>query len=334
MQFNTIYIELEAKDYPLTQSIQSKFPKANIIYIEKYWEVFNRRSQNIIEQKNNFSKLIIAKKHWNLILPNPEQCTSPLKENYYFSQVLNCPFNCEYCILKWIYQSAYPVIFVNTDDFKQAIQAKDQSSKEQKMFFASYDSDIMQFDHLIWFSEEFIPFFENLSSSLIEIRTKWWWIKELSKYSNIRNTVISYTLTPHSEYESKAPSLNQRIQEIIKLQSYKYRINVVIEPIIHTNNFKADYDSFFTTLRSNIDFSKIENIYFWLFTMPKTFLKGFKTIHPKSKLFFRSFEEHNWLLWYPEEIANYCHNYVLSEALKLKDKEQISFIAPFQRTEP
>ena len=51
--FSHIYIEHGAKDYPATIRIIESFPRAEIIFINNYKEVFNRRNQSFAAQKKS-----------------------------------------------------------------------------------------------------------------------------------------------------------------------------------------------------------------------------------------------------------------------------------------
>ena len=64
-----IYIEEEIKNHPRTKKILKKFVGGNIIYINKYTEIFNKRNQNFNIQKINTS-IILAKKKEKLCCKN------------------------------------------------------------------------------------------------------------------------------------------------------------------------------------------------------------------------------------------------------------------------
>ena len=61
-----IYIEEEIKNHPRTKKILKKLVGGNIIYINKYTEIFNKRNQNFNIQKIN-PAIILAKKRKTLL---------------------------------------------------------------------------------------------------------------------------------------------------------------------------------------------------------------------------------------------------------------------------
>ena len=113
---NTIYIEEEIAEHPRTLDIIKRFPNATKIDCKRYGEIFNRKSQNFRLQKKK-PALILAKKHKSLVLPTPKQYGLGAEHNYYFSHMLNCLYDCRYCFLQGMFQSAHYVLFINYEDF-------------------------------------------------------------------------------------------------------------------------------------------------------------------------------------------------------------------------
>ena len=118
-----VYIEEEVRDHPKTLEVIEKINPCQIISIERHGEVFNRKSQNFRLQKRGPS-FILAKKYGTCVYPTPATYGIGAKENYYFSHLLNCPFDCRYCFLQGMYRSASFVLFVNYQDFQTAIEEK------------------------------------------------------------------------------------------------------------------------------------------------------------------------------------------------------------------
>ena len=89
-----------------------KFKKARVLEIDKYAEIFNKRNQNFRIQKAN-PDLILAHKNDGFVLPAPEGYGIGSSENFYFSHMYNCIYDCRYCFLQGMFSSANYVIFVN-----------------------------------------------------------------------------------------------------------------------------------------------------------------------------------------------------------------------------
>src|ERR1700761_7795137 len=110
--FEFIYIEEEALNDKHTQAICQRFPYLVPIMCERYGEIFNRHAQHFRLQKQRPS-LILAKKFDHFVLPTPAGYGIGGTHNFYFSHMLNCIYDCRYCFLQGMYNSAHYVIFVN-----------------------------------------------------------------------------------------------------------------------------------------------------------------------------------------------------------------------------
>ena len=136
-----IYIEKSVIQHRRTQRILSRFSDATVIPIDRYGEVFNRRGQNFRLQKKR-PALIIAEKHDGHVLPTPPGYGIGGKNNYYFSHLLNCVYDCRYCFLQGMYRSANYVLFVNYEDFVAGIDTVlERHGGEDAYFFSGYDCD-------------------------------------------------------------------------------------------------------------------------------------------------------------------------------------------------
>ena len=76
-----IYVEREIKDHFRTKLICSKVSNPEIIVINRFSEIFNKRNQSFKLQKNN-PALILAKKYKNLLHKTPENYGIGNKYNY------------------------------------------------------------------------------------------------------------------------------------------------------------------------------------------------------------------------------------------------------------
>ena len=316
----TFYVESEALSYKKTKEILDQYKDKQVIIIDKYSEIFNRNNQNFKKQKLEKSFILAIKKN-GFVQKNPEYCASCLKENYYFSTSLNCIFDCEYCFLQGMYMSAYILLFVNIDDFKKEIDLKLENQKSKTMFFAGYDNDCLALDNITKFSKDFIPWFELKKNTYLELRTKSSNISELKKLKPSLNTIISFTLSPETiqkQYEKWSCSLKKRIKALNTLQSLNWLVAIRIEPIIYSNDYVDIYSNFFAFLKKEIDFSKVENIYFGVFKIPKLFLKKMKKLHPYSKLLHRNLylEKHDQMT-YKKEILEEIEKFILEKCVDL-----------------
>lgn len=291
--FQTIYIEEGLQKHPRVQYILNLIKPENIIEIQKYTDVFNRKNQNFRLQKESGQKLIIAKKKDNFIQGAPEKCKLGIEKSYYFSHLYNCPFDCEYCYLQSTYRSANFVLFINYEDYFQEITKLDQEDKLPKYFFSGFDCDSLALESITNFTKDFIPFFETLSNSSLELRTKSSNLSFLETIETPKNSVLAWTLTPEviqQKYESKTAPLEKRIEAIQKMSHLGWRIGLRFEPMLYIQKWQEIYSAFFDKLIQEIDFSKIEDVNIGTLHLPKDMHKAMRKLRPQSKLFAGPFE--------------------------------------------
>lgn len=290
----TIYIETDIQKYKRTQEILEKFPKARIITIQRYSEVFNRKNQDFRKQKEQGKVFILAQKIDHFVLPVPFEYATQTEHNYYFSHLYNCPYDCEYCYLQGQYRSAYFVLFVNYEDFAAEIRKIAKSHHSERVtFFSGYDCDSLALEHVTGFAEYFISCFEQIPNAQMELRTKSAQVQSLLDLPTPKNTFVTWTLSPQEiceQWEHRAPNLKARIQALKKLKEKGWRIQIRLEPVIAFQGWKEAYEAFFTLLKKEIDLQKIEAIGFGQFRLPKDVFKKMKKMLPQSTLLSKHYE--------------------------------------------
>ncbi|NGX38846.1 MAG: Spore photoproduct lyase [Chlamydiae bacterium] len=313
--FPHIYIEEEVLDHPKTQAITERFPKAQRVPISRYTEVFNRKGQNFRLQKKQ-PALILAKKFKNFVLETPPGYGIGGKKNYYFSHMLNCIFDCRYCFLQGMYNSANYVIFVNFEDFTQAME--ERISSEETYFFSGYDCDSLALEPITHFAKGYLPFFAKHKKAFLELRTKSTNIAFLQKTTPLSNCIVAFTLSPEEivrEYEHKTPSLKKRLAALKKLQEQGWPIGLRFDPLLYCEDFKEVYARFFKEVFSVLQPTGIHSITLGVFRLPKPFFKKMRGLYPKEKLFALVTEEGSTFS-YPESLSQEMRAFCQEEVLK------------------
>jgi len=296
-----LYIEKKAINYNITKHIISKFnPK--LIEISHYKDIFNRTHQNFNWQKDQ-NRLILAVKDDVSFYKGSKFCNSRGYANFYYStQILGCIYNCEYCYIGGMYPCGYPVIFVNEDDFIN------EAEKLKNAYIPiSYETDMLAFEGIYPFHEKWIDLARKRPDLLIESRTKSANAHRLPD-NPPPNFLLGFSLSPVeiNRFEKKAPNLEKRIKSLKTAIQKGYRVEIAIDPVIKTDNFKKIYKDFIAYLKSEIDISKI-NIEIGAFRMNKDFLKKLRKTHLSE------------VTWYPYEIRQ-------NEARYGDEKEIIEYV--------
>ena len=292
-----IYIEEKALNYPISKALENK----KRVVIKHYKDIFNRYKQNFNYQKSQ-NRFILAVKENISFYKGSKFCNNRGFENFYYTtQILGCVYNCEYCYLAGMYNSGYPVIFVNEDDFIN------EAKKLKNAYIAiSYESDLLAFEGIYPFHKKWIELAKERTDLLIESRTK---SANVDKLPNNppKNFILTFSLSPKevTKFEKKAPSLEKRIKALKMAIKKGYNVEIAIDPIIKVDNFKEVYKRFINYLKEEINLNI--NIQIGAFRMNNEFLKRLRKVHLSE------------VTYYPYEIKN-------KEARYKDEKELINYV--------
>lgn len=311
---DTIYIERGILNLPRTQAILQKYPKARQVPIERYTDVFNAPAQNFRTQKSN-PALILAEKHGKRVLPTPPGYHIGGVNNFYFSHMLNCIYDCRYCFLQGMYRSANYIVFVNYEDFFADIKQQSELYDEPSWYFSGYDCDSLALEPLTQFISECIDTFSNMPKAMLEIRTKSTQIRHLLDRPAIENCVIAYSLSPEpivKAEEHKTPSLAKRIEALKKLQAHGWKIGLRFDPLLKADNFEALYSDLFEQVFNELNIAALHSVSLGPFRLPKPFFKKMIRLYPESKLLAADMNLRDNMLSYDanteSRLLNYCES--------------------------
>ena len=281
-----IYVEKTIRDHPRTLSILKKFPTNRVIECEHYGQIFNKHNQSFRVQKQ-YPSLILAEKKNKRILPAPPSLEMD-KPCYYFSHMLNCVYDCRYCFLQGMFNSANYVIFINYEDFYSDILKISEENKRNVVFFSGYDCDSLALEPITEFANSFLPIFRGLRYSTLELRTKSTQIRSLLETEVLPNVICSFSLNPEeiiNQFEHKTPSLQSRIKCIQKLSEAGWSIGLRFDPVVLTDNFKKIYSQAFNQIFSSIQVDKIESVTIGTFRVSSGQMKRMLKDYPKEWLY-------------------------------------------------
>jgi len=281
MKIKNLYIEEDVLKDEKAIRIQKKLRYENKIICKNYREVFNPKNQNFRIQKKEPS-VILAKKKRNLILEAPKKFNIGFSENYYFSHMLNCIYDCNYCFLQGMFNSAHYVIFVNYDDFLLNIKDKLNNSSNNICFFSGYDCDSLALEDITGFIEYFVEKFVKLNNVTLEIRSKSTNIKSIKKYHPSNKIIPAFSLNPENSitlHEQNTPKLINRINAIKELQNLGWNIGIRFDPFIWYGEI-SKMSIFFEELFKSINKNRIHSVTIGNFRMTNSYLKRMVKINP------------------------------------------------------
>ena len=316
---DTIYIEEAIYQHPRVRDILARFPKARRISCERYTQVFNPKAQNFRLQKQN-PALILAQKHQHFVLPAPAGYGIGSARNYYFSHVLNCLYDCRYCFLQGMYQSAHYVLFVNYEDFQAEIEQLCQQSPDEHLhFFSGYDGDSLALEPVSAFAEYFLPVFAKLPNAFLELRTKSTQVRRLLNCQPLANCVLAFSLSPDAiarKVEAKVPNLQRRLDALIKAQAHGWQIGLRFDPLIYQSDYREQYQQLFAQVFAHIDLAQLHSVSLGTFRLPDAFFKKIHKLYPEEKLFAGDFSSQHGMMSYrnsiEQDMMSYCSEQLLS----------------------
>lgn len=322
--FNAIYVEEEAFKYPITMQLLERYSEIRVISIKHYKDVFNRPNQHFGIQKENPS-LILAVKKEPFLYRGPDVCQNFGYTNFYYTSfLLNCMFNCEYCYLQGMYQSANIVAFVNIEDFQNAIS--DVISSETVYLAASYDTDLIGFHNIIPYMDYFYDYFRNQPNLFVEVRTKSGNQSFYRKHVPFDNLIIAFTLTPDEvvqKYEKGTPPLSARINAVKTAIQNGFKVRICLDPIFINEDLNSVYKPFYEYIFKMIDSRNIVDVGYGFFRMSRDFFKKIEKQRGNSELFSENYEVNNNVVSYQVELQEKIkenHYNILKEYI---EKEKI-----------
>jgi DNA repair photolyase len=290
--FSTIYIEEEVFESQRVQEILERFADVPRVVCERFGDVFNRKSQNFRLQKSA-PALILAKKYGKKVLDAPPGYGYNDSSSYYFSHMLNCVYDCRYCFLQGMYSSANYVLFVNFEDFEEALEEKIEGNQGGGVYYSGYDCDSLALEPVSNFCEYFLPVFRRNPNAELEIRTKSTQVRGLLDTEVVPNCVIAMSFTSQAaaqQWEHKVPSIEKRIEALHKLQLAGWRVAIRFEPLILGSEGLAPYEALFAEIFSKLDPQRLHSVSSGLFRMPVDFHKRIVKLYPDEELYARPLE--------------------------------------------
>jgi len=302
--FSHIYIEHSAADYPMTERVLARFPKATRISIQNYKEVFNRPRQRWDQQKNAL-KLILAVRDEHFLYPGSSFVPDFEHSHFYYTTpVLNCLYGCEYCYLQGMFPSANLVVFVNSNDFISAANTQLPSSQPAYLCI-SYDTDLLALEDLFGYCAEWIEYARLNPHVTLELRTKSANIQALQAISPPTNAILAWTISPDEviqRYEHRTPKLAARLTSIAKAQELGWNVRLCFDPILRVENWQQHYAELIHKTFAAINPSSIYDASLGVFRIPSGYLRAMQHNNPTSKL-----------VHYPYTVKNNSASYAPSE---------------------
>ena len=319
---SVVYIEEAIRDHPRVERIRYRLGQVDTVWCERYTEVFNPKAQNFRVQKAN-PALILAKKNAGFVMQAPPSYSLGGDENFYFSHMLNCIYDCRYCFLQGMFRSAHYLLFVNYEDFAEAIGStlnKYEQNNSSVWFFSGYDCDSLAYEPVTRFAAYFLPFFARHPNAYLELRTKSTQIRSLLEQPALPNVIVAFSFTPQAisaALEHKVSDVSVRLSAAKRVQAAGWRIGLRFDPLIYVRDFKQQYSELIRGIATSIDSKRIHSISLGSFRMPKDFFKTIVQLYPEEALYAGPMQVNDeGLMTYADDIREEMLGFVTDLLLK------------------
>lgn len=313
-----VYIESAVRDHPRARQLLDRHARLPVVEIERYGEVFNPRAQNFRLQKRN-PALIIARKTGHRVLAAPDGYGLGGNHNYYFSHMLNCIYDCRYCFLQGMYQSAHQVVFVNYEDFGEEIESTAAGhAGEAVWFYSGYDCDSLASDPMTRFSDYFVPLIAGLDNAWLELRTKSTQVRALLRREPIERVITAFSFSDacsHRKLEHGVPAIDKRIDAMRRLLEAGWPVGLRFDPVIYHRDYQAAFTDLLERVFTVIDAQRLHSVSLGSFRLTRDHFRSVSRLYPDEPLFAQSLQLENGIVGYPRELESemiaFCENQLL-----------------------
>ncbi len=278
-RFHNIYVEEEARGYPLAMRVLEKF-EAEAHIISDFREV--------PKPDGNEKNLILAR-HRGDILKRCPGTKAHIRCGYHvINQVVGCDVNCTYCILNYYVNAPGIVINVNLEDTLSHI---DRTLKEHRKYIYRVGTgeltDSFYLDYLTGLAKTFVEFFADRDGAIFELKTKKVEIDSVLDLKHNGRTIISWSLNSGEmagSEEAEAAPVAERLLAARRAQESGYWLGFHFDPIVHYNGWEEDYEETVRAIFDFVDPKKILWISLGTFRSPPSLFEIIKGRYPKSKI--------------------------------------------------
>lgn len=330
--FQHIYVEEAILQSPDVERVLRKFPKAKVVPIKHYKDIFNRKKQGRFAQSRS-RKLILAKKEGQRLYDGAVVCQDFSESHFcYASLLMNCPFHCSYCYLQGMYPSSNLVMFLNLEDYFSDCK-KWIAEKGSLYLCISYDSDLLAMEGVYPYVEGFARFLNQENALRIEVRTKaggeglWRKMQKLPlSLEGRKRMIFAFTLSPEEiieEAEEGSARLSSRIFAIQKALEEGYLVRLCFDPMIYHPRWKELYGALLQEVFEKIPMEQIHDCSLGSFRISESYLKAMGKALPHSPHTQFPYENTGGYYHYPKELMEEMEGFLYSRLQEKLPKEKI-----------
>lgn len=327
--FTHIYVEKRVRNHPRTKAVLEHFPNSQIVIIDHYKDVFNRRGQDALCQHRSQS-LILARKEDHFFYEGAPVCQDFGNTNFYYcSSMMNCLFDCSYCYLKGMYPSGHMVIFVNLEDYFAVL---DKLLLHKSMYLCvSYDADLLAVEPLAGYAKQWSDYAASHENLKLEIRTKSARLGMWKELPCLPNVIYAFTLSPQrmiDACESKTSSAEARLTCALTGLKAGFQVRLCFDPMLYLPTWREDYGELLSELDEKfsgygLSMQQLTDVSVGTFRISQDYMKKIRRVEPMAPVVQFPYVNVGGVYQYPPKLLKEMEDYLISELAERIGKEKI-----------
>ena len=287
-----LLLEEGVEEYPLAQEVLSRLPD---IPRQKFQDISMLTQQMKSSQYDVFGegkkRLALSRFKGSFLKKCPGISPGMVCCNYYVVNLAkNCIYDCSYCFLQdFLGNNPMQVAYVNVEDLLVELEEVFTQYPDRKFRVGTGElTDSLALDAIVPYTAYLLPFFNQQSNAVLELKTKSDQIANLLDHSDPTNIIVSWSLNPHTvidREEKGTPGLVQRLESAKACLDKGYRIGFHFDPIILIPGWEDAYQQLVNILCDTIPIAKVEWVSLGSFRYRPSLKSIIKNRHPQTHLF-------------------------------------------------
>ena len=287
-----LLLEEGVEEYPLAQEVLSRLPD---IPRQKFQDISMLTQQMKSSQYDVFGegkkRLALSRFKGSFLKKCPGISPGMVCCNYYVVNLAkNCIYDCSYCFLQdFLGNNPMQVAYVNVEDLLGELEEVFTQYPDRNFRVGTGElTDSLALDAIVPYTAYLLPFFNQQSNAVLELKTKSDQIVNLLDHSDPTNIIVSWSLNPQTvidQEEKGTPSLAQRLGSAKACLDKGYRIGFHFDPIILIPGWEDAYQQLVNILCDSLPIAKVEWVSLGSFRYRPSLKSIIKNRHPQTHLF-------------------------------------------------
>lgn len=256
-QPDEIFVEQEAKSYPLTERILDRCPYSQVEHVDDVSELIKRYRDDPPVGFNGKRSLLLCRNRGRFLEACPGTGRAYRCCQYLILNTgLGCPLACTYCVLQAYLNNPFLTLYVNRDDMFQELErsARIVPGRFMRIGTGEY-MDSLALEPLTGFVPAVAEFFQHRPHLMLELKTKTTNIESLLEHDYRDAFIVSWSLNANAicaQEEHGTASLSDRILAARALIEKGYRVGFHFDPVIAYSGWKEGYRATVELLKEHI----------------------------------------------------------------------------------